>query len=74
MSAPPPTIRDVAERAGVSIATVSRLLTGTASVTPATREKVEEAISSLAFTPDPAARALGRRRAQPSGSRSQSAG
>jgi len=34
-----PTIYDVAQRAGVSIATVSRALNSVSSVRPATREK-----------------------------------
>ncbi len=50
------TIRDVAARAGVSIATVSRVLRGTTPVTPATRDRVLAAVEELEFRPS----ALGR--------------
>jgi LacI family transcriptional regulator len=50
------TIRDVAAHAGVSIATVSRVLRGTTPVTPATRDRVLAAVSELEFRPN----ALGR--------------
>jgi ribokinase len=57
-----PTIRDVAAAAGVSTGTVSNVLTGRRMVQPATRRRIEAAIASLGYTPDPAARALiGRR-------------
>ena len=36
----PPTLKDVAERAGVSIKTVSNVVNGYAFITPATRERV----------------------------------
>lgn len=45
-----PTIVDVAEKAGVSIATVSRALTG-GSISAASRKKVEEAIKALNYQP-----------------------
>jgi LacI family transcriptional regulator len=54
-----PTIRDVAHRAGVSIATVSRALNEKADVSLATRERVRAAAQSLGYAADPAARALG---------------
>lgn len=44
-----PTIRDVAERAGVSVATTNRVLSGADSVTPKTREKVREAAEAIGF-------------------------
>jgi LacI family transcriptional regulator len=40
-------IRDVAERAGVSVTTVSHALNGTRHVSPAARAKVEEAAHAL---------------------------
>jgi LacI family transcriptional regulator len=53
-----PTIRDVARRAGVSIATVSRALNDKSDVRDTTRENVRAAATSLGYTADPAARAL----------------
>lgn len=41
------TVRDIAARSGVSIATVSRVLNGHPSVSPSTRQLVEAAISEL---------------------------
>ena len=54
----PLTIYDVASRAGVSIASVSRVLNGQGSPRAATRERVLQAVSELGFVPDGAARAL----------------
>ena len=54
----PLTIYDVASRAGVSIASVSRVLNGQGSPRAATRERVMRAVSELGFVPDGAARAL----------------
>lgn len=45
----PPTVKDVAERAGVSWMTVSNVVNGKPSVRAATRQKVEEAISELGY-------------------------
>ncbi len=45
----PPTLADVAQLAGVSSATVSRVLTGSARVRPLTRDKVEEAMTRLGY-------------------------
>ncbi len=53
-----PTVIDVARRAGVSAATVSRVLSRSARVSEATRARVLAAIQDLAFRPNPAARAL----------------
>lgn len=53
-----PTIYDVAERAGVSIATVSRALNSLDSVRPATRDKVLRAMDELDFVPNSVARGL----------------
>jgi LacI family transcriptional regulator len=54
----PPTIYDVAKRAGVSIATASRALNSLASVRPATRAKVLAAMDELEFVPNMVARGL----------------
>lgn len=54
----PPTIRDVAARAGVSHQTVSRVINDSPHVTAATRERVLTAIRDLAFVPSPMARGL----------------
>ena len=44
-------IRDVARRAGVSAATVSRSLRGTSNVSPQTRDRVLQAANELAYIP-----------------------
>jgi LacI family transcriptional regulator len=53
-----PTLRDVAERAGVSAMTVSRVLRGDVRVLPATRERVEAAVAELDYRPNEMARSL----------------
>jgi LacI family transcriptional regulator len=53
-----PTIYTVAEKAGVSIATVSRVLNGTARVSEKTRAKVRRAMDELGYQPNAAARGL----------------
>lgn len=58
----PPTVYDVAARAEVSIATVSRVLTAPDSVKPATREKVVAAVRELGYVPSASARGLAARR------------
>jgi LacI family transcriptional regulator len=55
------TIQDVAVRAGVSISTVSRVVTGSVAVEPATAERVREAIASLGYRPNLLARSFRRR-------------
>lgn len=58
---PPPavsTLKDVAKEAGVSIATVSRFLNGTANLTGPTRASVKRAIDALDFRPNRVARRL----------------
>ncbi len=57
-----PTIADVARRAGVSIATVSRVLNGTTPVVPETAERIRTAIEELHYVPRAAARVLASRR------------
>jgi len=55
------TMDDVAHRAGVSRATVSRVLVGHPPVSEATRERVETAISELGYVPNQLAQQLARR-------------
>ena len=52
------TIRDVAKFAGVSTATVSRVINGIGVVRPATKKKVEDAIVRLNYLPNETARNL----------------
>ncbi|MFV3131568.1 LacI family DNA-binding transcriptional regulator [Niveispirillum sp. KHB5.9] len=52
------TINDVAERAGVSIRTVSRVLNRSTKVNALTQERVEAAIEALGFRPSARARGL----------------
>jgi DNA-binding LacI/PurR family transcriptional regulator len=56
------TMRDVADRAGVSIATVSFLLNDTKPVRAATRAKIEQAMADLGYRRNEVARALASRR------------
>lgn len=51
-------LRDVAREAGVSVATVSRVLNDAPAVRVGTRSKVEAAIDALNFVPSAAARAI----------------
>ena len=51
-------LRDVAHVAGVSVATVSRVLNAPSLVRAQTREQVEQAIAELNFIPSAAARAI----------------
>lgn len=57
-----PTISEVARRANVSIATVSRVLNGTAPVAEGTARRVRAAITELNYMPHAAARTLASRR------------
>ncbi|HXH36298.1 MAG TPA: LacI family DNA-binding transcriptional regulator [Plantibacter sp.] len=57
-------IFDVARLAGVSHQTVSRVLNELPNVRPATRQRVEQAIKQLRYTPSQAARALVTRRSR----------
>lgn len=52
------TIADVAQMAGVSPMTVSRVVNGELNVRPGTREKVQAAITALSYVPNQAARRL----------------
>jgi len=55
-------IKDVAQRAGVSVASVSRVMAGHAGVSEAIRQRVLEAVQALDYRPDLAARRLRSRR------------
>ncbi len=52
------TIKEVAEKAGVSIATVSRVINNSDQVSELVRERVLEVITELEFRPNPVARSL----------------
>ncbi|MEU0243369.1 LacI family DNA-binding transcriptional regulator [Streptomyces sp. NPDC006235] len=58
----PPTIRDVAERAGVSKSLVSLVLRGSDQVRPEKREAVLRAAQELGYRPNAAARSLSEQR------------
>lgn len=53
-----PTLRDVAELAGVSIATASKALNGRENVHPQTRARVVDAAAQISFTPNTLAQAI----------------
>jgi LacI family transcriptional regulator, galactose operon repressor len=61
-AAPTVTIYDVAERAGVGIATVSRTMRGSAPVAEATRARVLAVVEELGFRPSYAGTSLAERR------------
>ncbi|MGI6375427.1 MAG: LacI family DNA-binding transcriptional regulator [Anaerolineae bacterium] len=56
-----PTMKDVAEAAGVSVATVSRVLSGSPHSSEDVRKRVLEAAEALQYRPDQVARSLRRR-------------
>lgn len=56
------TIKDVAEAAGVSLATVSRVLSGNGYSSEASKERVNKAVRDLNFTPNEMARSLNQQR------------
>ncbi|BCL25295.1 LacI family DNA-binding transcriptional regulator [Streptomyces aurantiacus] len=64
MSRQAPTLEDVAREAGVSRATVSRVVNGVRNVDPAIQETVREAISRTGYAPNQAARSLVTRRTE----------
>ncbi len=53
------TIYDISEKAGVSIATVSRVLNGSSNVSEKTKQKVLDVIRQYEYTPNVFARGLG---------------
>ncbi len=57
-----PTIADVARHAGVSTATVSRVINSQSVVAPATRERVQAAVRELGYQPNALAASLVRQR------------
>ena len=59
---PAPTLEDVAKVAGVSRATVSRVINGKRKVAPAVQEVVLEAVAETGYVPNRAARSLVTRR------------
>lgn len=59
-----PSIRDVASRAGVSVATVSRALTGRGKVSAATKETVQNAAKELGYVASVTASSLASGRAR----------
>ncbi len=56
------TIKDVAEAAGVSLATVSRVLSGNGYSSDVSKERVNKAVRDLNFTPNEMARNLNQQR------------
>lgn len=56
------TIRDVARRAGVSVATVSRVLNNSGPVAEDTRRRIAEVAKELRYTPNSTARSLSTQR------------
>ncbi|MFC3074501.1 LacI family DNA-binding transcriptional regulator [Shinella pollutisoli] len=60
-----PTVHDIAERAGVSLATVDRVLNDRPGVRAVTRAKVEAAIAALGYVRDVAAANLAKGRVYP---------
>lgn len=58
------TLKDVADLAGVSTATVSRVLTGTVYVSEETRQNVLKCVQELNYKPNALARSLRRSRSQ----------
>ena len=54
----PPTIYEVSKLAGVSLATVSRVMNNSGKVSPVTRKKVEDAMKELGYRPNSNAQSL----------------
>lgn len=61
---PRPTINDIAQAAGVSKGTVSRVINGHSTVAQRTRRRVQEVMTGLGYVPDPAAQHLSWRTGQ----------
>ena len=58
----PPTIRDVAREAGVSVATVSRVINGSEAVSDEIKDRVLKAINLLNYQPNLSARFLSQKK------------
>jgi hypothetical protein len=58
LARPKATVRDVGRAAGLSVASVSRALSGARPVRPEIARRVTEAAEALGYRPDPVARAL----------------
>lgn len=56
------TIKDVAKLAGVGVGTVSRYLSGSSSISPASADKVATAMAELNYRPNSMARSLSSKR------------
>ena len=56
------TLQDVADHAGVTITTVSRMLNGRVNVSEKTRAKIEKAMQELDYRPNEMARSLAKKR------------
>ena len=56
------TLKDVAERAGVTVTTVSRMMNGRCNVSAKTREKIESAMRELDYHPNEFARSLAKQK------------
>ena len=52
------TIRDVAQKAGISVATVSHVINGTRKVAPETAERIKQAMEELDYHPNAVAQSL----------------
>lgn len=56
-----PTLKDVAERAGVTVTTISRMLNGRVAVSEKTTRRIRQAMEELGYHPNEAARALAKK-------------
>src|SRR4051812_35381600 len=52
------TLRDVAQRCGVSVSTVSAVVNGAEWVSESTRDRVQRAVEEMGYLPNPLARSL----------------
>jgi DNA-binding LacI/PurR family transcriptional regulator len=62
MTRRPPTLDEVAQRAGVSVGTVSRVINNRQHVSKKARQAVESAVAELGYVPNVAARSLASQR------------